>query len=110
MWLGDAEVFPVILINLLPYREEKRRRRKTAFFVGLGIAAAVGAGLVIAAYALLEYLNGEQQRRNQYLSAEIGRLETQIKASARWKICRPTATRPCICSTNWLAMRRKVSI
>lgn len=69
----------MILINLLPYREEKRKRRKTAFFVGLGIAAAVGAGLVIAAYALLEYLNGEQQRRNQYLSAEIGRLETQIK-------------------------------
>ena len=69
----------MILINLLPYREEKRKRRKTAFFVGLGLAALVGAALVVSAYLLLQYLTVEQQRRNQYLSGEIGRLETQIK-------------------------------
>jgi len=69
----------VILINLLPYREEKRKRRKTAFFVGLGMAAVVGAVLVVSAYLLLEYLTAEQQRRNQYLSSEISRLDTQIK-------------------------------
>ena len=32
----------MILINLLPHREEKRKRRKQAFFVGLGAAAGVG--------------------------------------------------------------------
>ena len=69
----------MILINLLPYREEKRKRRKNAFFVGLGLAAAVGAGIVVAALLLLQYLTAEQQRRNQYLGAEIGRLEVQIK-------------------------------
>jgi type IV pilus assembly protein PilN len=69
----------VILINLLPYREEKRKRRKVAFFVGIGIAAAVGAALVMASYALLQYLTGEQQQRNRYLGDEIGRLEVQIK-------------------------------
>ena len=69
----------MILINLLPYREEKRKRRKTAFFVALGVAALVGAALVISAYLLLQYMTVEQQRRNQYLSGEIGRLETQIK-------------------------------
>ncbi|MGS0755832.1 PilN domain-containing protein [Roseateles sp. GG27B] len=69
----------MILINLLPYREENRKRRKNAFFAGLGLAAAVGAGLVVAAYALLQYLSAEQQRRNQYLSTEIARLDTQIK-------------------------------
>jgi len=69
----------VILINLLPYREEKRRRRKNAFFAGLGGAALVGALVVAAAYLLLEYLTAEQQRRNQYLSSEISRLDTQIK-------------------------------
>jgi type IV pilus assembly protein PilN len=79
MRFGDAEVFPVILINLLPYREEKRKRRKNAFFVGLGVAAAVGAGIVVAGMLLLQYLTAEQQRRNQYLGAEIGRLEVQIK-------------------------------
>ena len=34
----------MILINLLPHREEKRRQRKRAFFVGL--VAAAGVGLV----------------------------------------------------------------
>ena len=69
----------MILINLLPYREEKRKRRKTAFFVGLGIAAAIGAAVVVAIYVLLQYLTDEQQRRNQYLASEINRLEIQIK-------------------------------
>jgi type IV pilus assembly protein PilN len=69
----------VILINLLPYREEKRKRRKTAFFVGLGIAAVVGAGVVAAAYMLLQHMTSEQQRRNQFLTVEIGRLDDQIK-------------------------------
>ena len=33
---GDAEVPAVILINLLPHREEKRRQRKRAYFVSPG--------------------------------------------------------------------------
>lgn len=69
----------MILINLLPYREENRKRRRTAFFAGLALAALVGAGLVVAAYALVQHLSSEQQRRNQYLSAEIARLDIQIK-------------------------------
>lgn len=69
----------MILINLLPYREERRKRRKTAFFAGLGGAALVGVLLIGSAYLLLEYLTAEQQRRNQYLSSEISRLDTQIK-------------------------------
>jgi type IV pilus assembly protein PilN len=69
----------VILINLLPYREEKRKRRKNAFFASLGVAALVGAVLVGLAYALLQQFTSDQQRRNQYLSAEIGRLVSQIK-------------------------------
>jgi type IV pilus assembly protein PilN len=79
MWLGNAEILPVILINLLPYREERRKRRKAAFFVGLGIAAAVGAAMVAAAYLLMQHLTSEQQRRNQHLTVEIGRLDEQIK-------------------------------
>jgi hypothetical protein len=33
----------VIMINLLPHREERRRRKKIAFFAGLAVAAVVGA-------------------------------------------------------------------
>ena len=69
----------MILINLLPHREEKRKRRKQAFFVGVAMSALVGAGLVGAAYMTLEHLTTEQRSRNDYLGVEIGRLETQIK-------------------------------
>jgi len=69
----------VILINLLPHREEKRKRRKNAFFAGVGVSALVGLGIVAVAYALLQHLTDEQQTRNRYLGSEIGRLEAQIK-------------------------------
>lgn len=75
----------MILINLLPYREERRKRRRAAFFVSLGVAAGVGAGIVVAIYLLLTFLTAEQQRRNQYISAEISRLESQIKDIANLK-------------------------
>ncbi|MDC6166055.1 PilN domain-containing protein [Paucibacter sp. XJ19-41] len=69
----------MILINLLPYREEKRKRRKNAFFVGVGFSALLGAGLVAATWALLLHLTDEQQSRNQYLGSQISLLEAQIK-------------------------------
>jgi len=75
----------VILINLLPYREERRKRRKAAFFAGLGFAGLVGAGLVVAAYLMLQFLTAEQQSHNQYIQSEIARLEAQIKDIADLK-------------------------
>lgn len=75
----------MILINLLPYREERRKRRKAAFFAGLGLAGLVGAGLVVAAFLLLQLLTTEQQSRNQYIQNEISRLEAQIKDIANLK-------------------------
>lgn len=75
----------MILINLLPHREEKRKRRKTAFFVGLGVSALVGLGIAAVGYAVLLQLTSEQQGRNQYLKAEIDRLDIQIKDIANLK-------------------------
>lgn len=75
----------MILINLLPYREERRKRRKAAFFAGLGLAGLVGAGIVVAVYLLLQFLTQEQQSRNQYIQGEITRLEAQIKDIANLK-------------------------
>jgi type IV pilus assembly protein PilN len=79
VWLGDAEVRPVILINLLPHREEKRVARKRAFFVALGIAAVVGAVVVGIWYSVLQQLTAAQQARNTFLKTEITKLEAQIK-------------------------------
>jgi type IV pilus assembly protein PilN len=69
----------VILINLLPHREEKRVARKRAFFVALGIAAVVGAVAVGVWYSLLQQLTSAQQARNTFLKTEIAKLEVQIK-------------------------------
>ena len=69
----------MILINLLPYREERRKRRKQAFFASMGLAAVIGALVVAAIYLLLQYLTIEQQRRNQYLRSETEKLELQIR-------------------------------
>jgi type IV pilus assembly protein PilN len=75
----------VILINLLPYREERRKRRKVAFFVGLGVAGAVGAAFVGLGLVLLQQMTGAQAERNQFLTAEINKLESQIKDIADLK-------------------------
>lgn len=75
----------MILINLLPHREEKRRRKKIAFFVGVGAAAAVGLLAVGVWYGVVEQLTSSQQERNTYLTSEIGKLEIQIKDIAALK-------------------------
>ena len=75
----------MILINLLPHREEKRKRKKIAFFAGLGVAAAVGLGLVGGWYVVVEQLKAAQQGRNQFLAAEIAKLEREIKDIAMLK-------------------------
>ncbi len=69
----------MILINLLPHREEKRQRRKIAFFAGLGAAAAAGLAIVGIWYLVVQQLTSAQQARNDFLNAEIKKLEVQIK-------------------------------
>jgi type IV pilus assembly protein PilN len=77
--VGDAEVSAVILINLLPHREEKRKRRKIAFFLGLGLAAAAGLAVVGVWYLVLQQMTTSQHQRNEFLTAETRKLEIQIK-------------------------------
>ncbi|MEP7100158.1 MAG: PilN domain-containing protein [Burkholderiales bacterium] len=75
----------MILINLLPHREEKRKRKKIAFFAGLGVAAIAGLTIVGGWYAIVEQLKSTQQDRNQFLSTEIAKLEREIKDIATLK-------------------------
>ena len=69
----------MILINLLPHREEKRRLRKRAFFAALAACAIFGLAIAGAWYLVLMQMTSAQQARNDFLKAEIGRLELQIK-------------------------------
>ena len=75
----------MILINLLPHREERRKRRKIAFFAGLGVAAIIGLAIVGGWYAIVEQLKAAQQDRNQFLANEIAKLDREIKDIATLK-------------------------
>ncbi|HMO48281.1 MAG TPA: PilN domain-containing protein [Rubrivivax sp.] len=69
----------MILINLLPHREEKRRQRKRAFFATLAASALLGLLIAGIWYAVLQQMTSAQQARNDFLKTEIARLEAQIK-------------------------------
>lgn len=69
----------MILINLLPHREEKRRLRKQAFFVGLGLSAVAGAVIVALWYAVLQQMTASQMDRNEFLRGAISKLDEEIK-------------------------------
>ncbi|MBI5254953.1 MAG: PilN domain-containing protein [Burkholderiales bacterium] len=75
----------MILINLLPHREERRRQRKRAFFVGLGAAAVVGIGAAGVWYVVLQQMTASQLDRNAFISTKIKELEVQIKDIANLK-------------------------
>ena len=69
----------MILVNLLPHREERRRQRKRAFFAGLAAFAMAGVAVVGLWFTVLQQMTSAQQARNTFLQAEIARLDTQIK-------------------------------
>ena len=73
----------MILINLLPHREEKRRQRKRAFFAGLVASAVLGLAIAGVWYGVLQQLTSAQQDRNNFLKSEITKLEVQIKDIAQ---------------------------
>lgn len=68
----------MVRINLLPWREARRKQRQQEFYLMMG--AAVGAG-VLASLLIWSYLNGQitgQQDRNAFLEGEIKKVEAQI--------------------------------
>lgn len=75
----------MILINLLPHREEKRRQRKRSFFISLAVCALGGVAVVGIWYSVLQQMTSAQESRNGFLKAEITRLDSQIKDIATLK-------------------------
>jgi type IV pilus assembly protein PilN len=69
----------VILINLLPHREERRQQRKRAFFAGLIAAFLAGVAVAGVWYTVLSQLTAAQEARNGFLKEETAKLDAQIR-------------------------------
>ncbi|MGH8146361.1 MAG: PilN domain-containing protein [Rhodanobacteraceae bacterium] len=65
-------------INLLPWRAERRERRKREFFTQLVVAAVVAIGLVVVWAVWINIRIGNQNDRNAYLKGQIQQLDAKI--------------------------------
>lgn len=66
-------------INLLPWREERRRERQQAFIATLAVTVAFGAAAVFAGNLHVGNLVQNQESRNQYLRNEIQLVDKKIE-------------------------------
>ena len=69
----------MIRINLLPHREEKRKRRQQQFGVLAFISLVVGAVVVGAVWLFLDQQVQQQQQNVAYMKGEIAKLDKQIE-------------------------------
>lgn len=66
-------------INLLPWREEKRRERQRQFMSSLLLIAILGVVIVFFVGFIFDQKISHQQARNQKVQKEIKALEVRIK-------------------------------
>jgi type IV pilus assembly protein PilN len=66
-------------INLLPWREAERKRKRQEFYLSLGAALATAALVVLLGQWQMSAAIKHQQARNDYLSSEIAALDKQIE-------------------------------
>jgi type IV pilus assembly protein PilN len=69
----------MIRVNLLPHREEKRKRRQQQFTVLAGIAAIVGLLVATGVWAFLDSQVKQQQANVTYMKGEIAKLDKEIE-------------------------------
>lgn len=65
-------------INLLPHREERRKRARVHFAVMGGVTAALGLAIVAAGWLVLSQRINDQEARNRFLKSEIAKLDKEI--------------------------------
>ena len=66
-------------INLLPWRQALRQRRKKEFFIGIVASIALAALVTLLAHLTVSSMIDSQHRRNDLLKAEIVELDKAIE-------------------------------
>ncbi|MEM7251533.1 MAG: PilN domain-containing protein [Pseudomonadota bacterium] len=66
-------------INLLPWREELRKRRQKEFAILAGVAVVAMVGVILAVHWEFNNRVKFQQKRNTYLQEQIAVLDQKIK-------------------------------
>jgi type IV pilus assembly protein PilN len=69
----------MIRVNLLPHREEKRKRRQQQFAVIAGLAAVLGLVVAGAVWLFLDQQEQQQRANVAYMKGEIDKLDKQIE-------------------------------
>ena len=67
-----------VRINLLPHREERRKRARQHFGILAGLAAVIGIAIVGAVHFVNSQRIDDQSNRNAFLKGEIAKLDKQI--------------------------------
>lgn len=75
----------IVLINLLPHREARRKKRREAFYTSVVASILVGCLVLTLGYTALSEMITQQQSRNDFLKAENAKLDAQIKDIASLK-------------------------
>jgi len=65
-------------INLLPWRESRKKEREQRFYIYMALAAVATLGLIFAVHMEMENRTSFQNQRNQFLHQQIGILDKQI--------------------------------
>ncbi len=67
-----------VRVNLLPHREERRKRARTHFAMLASMTAVLGLAIVGAVYLVNEGSINEQKERNAFMKSEIAKLDKEI--------------------------------
>jgi len=65
-------------INLLPWREEKRKLREKNFYISLIVTVGIAASIVFAVKLQIDAMISYQKSRNNYLNSEIKKVDKAI--------------------------------
>jgi type IV pilus assembly protein PilN len=93
-------------INLIPWREAERKRKRQEFGAAFALALIVAAVLAFGVRMQMQSAIDEQYARNQYLKDEIANLDKQITEILGSSSSSSAAVRrSCTSSINWCARR-----